>query len=342
MKLPILYAQMTDRQSVDLTLSVNPLGCSPLVLDKLRKIGAKEVSIYPLPDKLLTKLAIRFGVQKDNILLGSGSEQLIKLIAQSFIQPGDPVFIERGSFSLFVKESLLAKGKISLTTLSRIMKSDAKLIFLANPKTPTGEVIPQEVIKQIQKRTTGILVVDEANGEFIDDSSIRLSVNNSNLLVLRTFSKAFGLAGLRIGLAIGSKELVGQLKQVQQAFPVSQIAILLAQAALKDMEFIERTRRLITRERIFLQTELKKRGLGVSNSVTNNLFVSFPKANTLIEQLSRQGVSVINGSFFPGMKTPGFRISLKDRQTNQLFLKKLDKALGCLESKKLLRSKEEL
>src|SRR3972149_2099991 len=228
MKLPILYAQMTDRQSVDLTLSVNPLGCSPLVLDKLRKIGAKEVSRYPLPDKLLTKLAIRFGVQKDNILLSSGSEQLIKLIAQSFIQPGDPVFIERGSFSLFVKESLLAKGKISLTTLSRIMKSDAKLIFLANPKTPTGEVIPQEVIKQIQKRTTGILVVDEANGEFIDDSSIRLSVNNSNLLVLRTFSKAFGLAGLRIGLAIGSKELVGQLKQVQQAFPVSQIDILLA------------------------------------------------------------------------------------------------------------------
>ncbi len=338
MKLPTVYAQTNTNNRIDLRLSVNPLGCSPSVVKILRTIKVKDISQYPSTDILRTQLAIRFGVTRDNILFGTGSEQLIKLIAQTFIQPDDMVLIERGSFSLFLKESLLAQGNVRLVTIPSMPDSNASCIFLANPKTPTGEIIPQAHLKRIAtnpRRT--LLVIDEANGEFIDESSISWGVKRPNVLVLKTFSKAFGLAGMRIGLVIGPKNLIKKLALIQQPFPVSSLAIRLAQAALSDQSFLQKTRLWIQKERLFLRRELEKRGLVTSNSVTNNLFVSFQKTGRLLRELNTRGVSVIDGKLFSGMKTPGFRISLRDRKTNNLFLKELDESLACLEKRKLLR-----
>ena len=124
--------------------------------------------------------------------------------------------------------------------------------------------------------------------------------------------------------------------------PVSQVSIKLVLAAISDEQFIAKTISFIAKERTFLQRELQKRGVTVSRSVTNNLFIEFPRAQKLIDELNRLGVSVINGTFFPGMDKSGFRISIKTRKINRLFLQKLDIALACLDSKNLLRSKEDI
>lgn len=338
MKLPTMYAQTNGNKRIDLSLSVNPLGCSPSVVKILRTIKVKDINKYPSISRFQTQLAIRFGVTGENILFGTGSEQLIKLIAQTCIQPGNRVLIERGSFSLFLKESLLAQGNVRLVDLSSITGSNASCIFLANPKTPTGEIIPQAQLQRIATNLRRkLLIIDEANGEFIDESSISWGVKRPNVLVLKTFSKAFGLAGMRIGLVIGSKKLVKRLSQVQQPFPVSSLAIRLAQAAVSDQSFLQKTKLFIQKERIFLQKELNKRGFETSNSLTNNIFVSFPKTELLLGELNTRGVSVIDGTLFPGMRTSGFRLSLRDRKTNSLFLKILDQSMACLEKRKLLR-----
>ncbi|MDO8451777.1 MAG: histidinol-phosphate transaminase, partial [bacterium] len=304
------------------------------VLRELKHLTMEDISSYPKTDRLVRKLAERFNVPTTNILIGTGSEQLIKLITQTFLDPRDRVLIERGSFGLFTKESLLANATVSFFTLARPPKSKARLGFIANPKTPTGELITQKTIKTMRQRLTpGILVVDEANGELIDETSIPDAIRSSNMLVLRTLSKAFGLAGLRIGFVIGPTVLLNILQEAQQPFAVSQIAIRLGAAALTDTRFIKKTRSFITRERLFLQTELRSRGLTVSDSVTNNLFILSPQTDKIILELTKRGVSVINGTFFPGMQTPGFRISLKDRKTNRLFLKKLDESLACINKK---------
>lgn len=342
MKIPKLYAQNATANSIDLTLSVNPLGCSPRALQALRTLNMRDLNAYPDSTVLIQKIAKKCKVKPENVLLGNGSEQLIKLIAQTFIQPNDTVCIEKGSFGLFSKESLLAKGNVQLKDLKNITNSKPRVIFIANPKTPTGELIPQTTIKSIQKSASGIFVLDEANGEFINETAIPLAIKSKNMVVLRTFSKAFGLAGLRIGCVIGPTPLINKLATAQQPFPVSQVAIKLALVALSDDKFIAKTISFIANERKFLQQKLEKRGLTVSRSVTNNLFIEFANARELINELNRLGVSVINGTFFPRMTRSGFRISIKTRKINRLFLQKLDVALACLESKNLLRSKEDI
>lgn len=340
MQLPKLYAQNISNNTIDLTLSVNPLGCSPRVLQALRVLTSKDLSAYPDTTALTKTIAQRFSIKPENILLGNGSEQLIKLISQTCINPGNQVTIENGSFAVFSKETMLAGGNVVLSNFEDIPQNAPRLVFIANPKTPTGELISQVEIQRIQKSIPGILVVDEANGEFIDKSSIPLAMQCTNLLVLRTFSKAFGIAGVRIGCAIGNASLIAKLAEAQQAFPVSQMAINMAVAALSDRQFLTKTRTFIRKERSVLSKALTLRSLTVSRSVTNNLFIEYSRATKLIEELNIRGVSVINGTFFPGMKKPGFRISIKTRKINRLFLQKLDEALACLNKKKLLPSKE--
>lgn len=325
-----------------MSLSENPLGCSPAAVKALKKINIKNISQYPDTTKLTNILAKRFNVPSRSILLGCGSEQLIKLIAQEFINKGDPVLVQSGSFPMFTKECQLAGARIIFFQPNEKFSnnSKAKIIFICNPNNPTGEVINNKIIANIlNKAKKSLVVIDEANGEFINTSFMKQAIKRQNCLVLKTFSKAFGLAGLRIGVAIGSPALIRQLSTSQQAFPVSSIACQLATTAIKDKKFIGKTLDFISKERKFLTKRLRKKGFIVSNSVTNTLFIKTRSANNLITILNKLGVSIIADSFFPGIKDQGFRIAIRNKKTNRLFLKKIDQALSCMKLKKLIISK---
>ncbi len=341
MKLPKQYANTAKPAKIDLTLSVNPLGCSPCVLKALQKPRISDVSSYPKIDKLILKIAQKFDLEPDNIVLGNGSEQLIKLISQVFLKSGDLVLVERGSFGLFTQEPQLMGAKIIYFSFNKIPQLKmVKLCFIANPKTATGEIIEQNQIVNLAKTVKpGIVVVDEANGEFLDQSAISL-IKKSLISLFCVFSKALGLAGLRIGYGLGSKRSIAQLTKAQLAFPVSNLSLKAAIIAWENEKFVNQTRRFIDRERKFLVKELTKRKIPVAKSVTNNLFISITQAKAVIRKLRKLDVTAIDGSFFPKMPEAGFRISLKDRKTNRLFLEKFDQALSCLKSKNLLSSME--
>lgn len=341
MKLPNIYAQKIKKADIDLSLSENPLGCSARVLKALRTIKISDVSQYPDTQKLTDTIAWKWNVEPENVLLGCGSEQLIKLIAQTVLLPGDVAVIQNASFAVFLKECMLARASCRLVDIGEIKREiDTQLAFVCNPNNPTGECIPQTFIKQIiQSLPKTIVIVDEANGEFMNDSFIPQAIETKNCIVLRTFSKVIGLAGIRIGFAIGSKGIIARLQQAQQPFPLSSIGCILAKEALFDDAFIQKTKKFIQNERLFLQQELAKRNLKCSDSVTNNLLISSPQAKGIIKSLKKFGVSVVDAKLFPGLTIPGFRISIKDSATNRLFLQNLDKALSCLPKRKLLRSK---
>ena len=287
MELPKIYAQSVGQAAIDLTLSVNPLGCSPRVIKALKTMRMQDISLYPDSTTLLNALAKIYNVKPEQILLGNGSEQLIKLNAQTMIQPKDRVCIEQGSFGVFAKEGIIAGGDVKLCSLDDIPSQRPKLTFIANPKTPTGELIPKKTILDIQKNINkGILVVDEANGEFITTTMVPSAVKSTNLLVLRTLSKAYGLAGIRIGCVIGPTALIKKLRERQQPFPVSQIAATPSLAAIQDQAFLEKTKTFVNRERVFLVRELNKRGFRTSTSVTNNIYVQYTDANMLIKNLN--------------------------------------------------------
>ena len=178
MQLPKLYAQVNSKGIIDLTLSVNPLGCSPRVLKQFSQSTMSDISSYPDATKLLSALAKKLQVNQENILLGNGSEQLIKLVAQTFIRPEFVVVIEQGSFALFSKECLLEKATLKLVKLEKILyEINPKMIVLANPKTPTGEIISPAFLKRlIKKFKRTLIVIDEANGEFLEKSLINNAI----------------------------------------------------------------------------------------------------------------------------------------------------------------------
>lgn len=331
MQLLKTYVQEVTRRRIDLTLSENPLGCSPAVAKALANLTVNDVSTYPDTSKLIGAISKKFKVNPENVLLGCGSEQIIKLIAQTFVESGDLVLVQEASFPLLTKEPILADAKVRQCSIAEIKRfsKKARLIFLCNPNNPTGKVLPNKTITSIVEDTRpSIVVIDEANAEFMERSFILKTIKSPNSIVIRTFSKVLGLAGLRIGFAVGPQRLIKRLVSTQQTFPVSSIGCKLAMAALSDDMFVLKTKQFISKERKFLASELNKRALRVSNSVTNNLFISTPLAKEIIKQLEKQGVSVVDGSFFPGNKKPGFRISVRDAKTNRMFLKKLDIVLS--------------
>jgi histidinol-phosphate aminotransferase len=337
MKLPKMYASDVAKLPIDMTLSENPLGCSPRVLEALKTITNQDIFDYPNTTSLFKAIANKFNVDKNQILLGNGSEQLIKLIAQTFLNKRDRVLIQAGSFPLFAKESLIAGGTVSFFNPLWSTTQSATLIILCNPNNPTGEVLQNGIIQKLSKQfPKSLIVVDEANGEFLRESSMNL--NLPNVIVLRTLSKVFGLAGLRIGFAVGPGKLINTLKNVQQVFPVSSISSKLAKAALNDPTFLQQTLRFVAKERTFLTKELQNRNFLVCPSITSNIFIQTTQAKNIIELLRKNGVSVVDGAFFPAIDRPGFRIAIRDVKTNRLFLKKLDRVLACLVNKKLLRS----
>lgn len=328
-----------------MTVSVNPLGCSPRALRAVRLASMDDIRTYPDASPLLSALAGAFGISPDCICLGAGSEQLIKLVSQTFLAPGDTVVVESGSFFLFSREPELTGATVLYRNFSlpQLRMKKPSLLFLANPTTPGGiNRSNEQLLAILDGIRPAVAIIDEANGEFRSDSMISEITRRDNIIVLRTFSKGWGLAGLRIGFAAGSPRLIAKLNERQQPFPVTSLAIAAAVASLSDTRFLAKTVAFTASERKFLTAALGKRGFDVSPSVTGNLYVSRPDSKRVIRELERRGVSVIDGTYFPGMQDPGFRISLRDKLTNRKFLAALDQSLACLNRKKLIPSKEDL
>lgn len=324
----------------------NALGPSPKALAAARESAAR-VHLYPDASAfyLRNALAAKHGLDAREILVGNGSNELIELLVRTFVLEGEEVLTSAQTFFAYklaaqahgrtlVEAPMKARFHYDLDALRKLLSRRTKLIFLANPDNPTGswfgaaELTP--FLDAVPKDT--LVVLDEAYVEFVDapgyPDALALRKRYPNLVVLRTFSKAYGLAGLRLGYGFARPEVVELVDRVRAPFNVNVVAQAAGVAALADAEHVERSRALVREERPFLAGGLAALGATVAASQANFVFADFPgrPAKELSEALLREGVGVrpMVGYGFPTAQ----RVTVGLHAENEKCLAALEKVLG--------------
>ena len=332
--------------AVKLASNENPLGPSPLALAAVQKALS---NVHRYPDSsgaaLRRALSSRFEVAPARIVLGAGASELIDLAVRAFVDAGQEVVVPTGIFRMFpiavgrsggslVTVPHLADLRPDLPAMKRRIGEDTKLVAIANPNNPTGAYVTRaDLAAYFDGLPSHVLtVLDEAYFDFADGAEgypdgLEFLAEGHAVMVLRTFSKMYGLAGLRIGYAFAPEEVAEALHKVREPFNTTSLAQVAALAALDDDEFRERVRAHVAKERPFLERELATRGLPPYPSVANFLLVDAGRPFAPLEsEFARRGVIVrpMAGWGFPSC----FRVSVGTNQENLRFLEVLDDLIG--------------
>ncbi|MBE2246852.1 MAG: histidinol-phosphate transaminase [Candidatus Competibacteraceae bacterium] len=315
-----------------LNANENFYGCSPKVLDAIQHCN-QTLWQYPThPQQLENALATIHNVLPEQIIIGSGSVRLIDAIIQSCVEPQEEVVIFENSFIAYEQICEAHRRSYHKATqrnfvchpdaIFPLLNNKTKVVFISNPNNPTGTIISHEQLENLLKNIPShlLVVADEAYVEYVTDDhfprSLSLMKSYPNLIVLRTFSKVYGLAGLRIGYAIADLTVAKQLKKFRIPFFLNTYAETAALAALQDQSFIQNSIRLNQEERIFLHHTLQQIGLNPVPSQTNFIYIPFEdedKKNALHLSLQNQGILVANMLIF-GQKN-SLRITIPNHET---------------------------
>jgi histidinol-phosphate aminotransferase len=324
----------------------NALGPSPLGLRAARE-ACGRVHLYPDGSAFYLKKAIseRFGIPVEEIVVGNGSNEIIELLVRTFVLEGEEVLTSAQSFIAYklaahahgrtlVEAPMRARFHYDLDAIHARLTPRTKVIFLANPDNPTGTwFLEKDLVHFLGSVPRDALVVlDEAYVEYVDaegfQDSLALRRRHPNLVVLRTFSKIYGLAGLRLGYAFARPEIVAFLDRVRAPFNVNMVAQAAGAAALADEEHVRNSRELVRAERPFLEAGLRELGAVVVPSQANFVLADFPgrPGKDLFEALLREAVVVrpVAGYGFPTAQ----RITVGTRGENEKALGALRKVLG--------------
>lgn len=335
--------QLGLKKVIKLASNENPLGPSPEAISAMKKCLC-GVNRYPDSQSyyLKKRLARYFGLDPANFTLGNGSDELIDIIIKTLVEPDENIVISDTTFLEYeiiarilerkVKKAPLRYFKYDLGAMLKLVDKKTKLIFIANPNNPTGTYVTKnEVTEFLHALPESVIVVfDEAYDAFIDvdDYSDSLSYlkKKKNIIILKTFSKAYGLAGLRLGYAIADAELVTYMERVRQPFNVNILAQAAGLAAIEDKKFIKKTRRLILEGKDFLYQSLSGMGLGFLPSVANFILVDAGKDGMeVFKSMLKFGVIVRDMKQY-GLKN-FIRVTIGTRKENERFVRILRKVL---------------
>lgn len=270
--------QPQGRACIKLNTNENPYPPSPRVLAAVRAEVNDDLRLYPDPvaNRLRDRAAEIYGCERDQILVGNGSDELLSMIMRACVGPDDPVVYPFPTYSLYDTLVTVQGGRPvhvpyprDFTLPQGIAELGGRVTFICHPNSPSGTAIPMERLEQLAATVAGLLVVDEAYVDFAEHSALSLIDRFDNVLVLRTFSKSFSLAGMRVGLGFGPAALVKQIAKVKDSYNVDRLSIVAAAAALEDYEWMRTNvgRVRATRER--LSEALRQRGFEVLPSQTN-------------------------------------------------------------------------
>ena len=332
------------RDPVKVASNENPLGPSPLAVAALRQALA---GVHRYPDggghALRHALGQHWGVSPDEVLLGNGSNELLELVGRYFLLPGDEAVYAAQSFVVYdMVAQMTGATKVvvplrnlahDLEAMRRAVTPRTKLVFLANPNNPTGTAVPPGAIEAFLAGLPAdmVAVLDEAYYEYLPldlrPDALRLLRGGRRILVLRTFSKIYGLAGLRIGYGIGPAELVALLNRLRAPFNTNSLAQAAATAALQDLQHVADTRALTEAGRKYLTEQCQALDLQVVPSEANFLLVDVARPGAAAaEALLRHGVIVrpMGGYGFP----THLRISVGTARENERCIGALRAVLG--------------
>jgi histidinol-phosphate aminotransferase len=331
--------QPRDENVIKLNTNENPYPPSPRVLAALRKATSRSLRLYPEPlaDSLRAVAATVYGVKPENILAGNGSDEILSIIMRSFVGSQDRVAFPVPTYSLYDTLIAIQQGERitvdyppDFSVPEALASQNAALTFLCNPNSPSGTLVPLQDIERLARAVSGILVIDEAYVDFAESegaSTLPLIRQFPNLVVLRTFSKSFSLAGVRIGLAFASEEIISGMMKVKDSYNLNRLSLVAATAALRDMPWMTRNIRRIQQSRRQLSAGLRKMGFYVYPSHANFLMARKKEQNLkdVYEKLKSKKI-LVRYFDIPGLQD-SLRITVGTPQEIRALLKEL-KAIG--------------
>ena len=326
--------------------NANLLGANPVVTKFFGQFDPLELNDYPTPhsDLLRRRLAQLHGLGTNQFIVGNGADELLDLTIKCFIDPGDRLVLPDPSFGMyetFGRVNCADIVKVPLTQdwqldVDRILSTRATMAVICSPNNPTGNSFNDADLESIIEEFDGIVVLDEAYTEYACKSHLPLIDRYRNLVVLRSFSKAYGLAGLRVGYAASTVPLIEQMYRAKAPYNLNVISEGIAAAALMERKFLSSTVRRMEHERERMRRRLEELGFMVYPSETNFLLVRTPvRSRTLCRRLYKRGIVIKDLNGHPRLRDH-VRITLGDRYLNERLLRALRKALGKKEPTKLL------
>jgi histidinol-phosphate aminotransferase len=318
---------------IKLNTNENPFPPSPRVLDAIRTLDPEQLRRYPSPkaDAFRAVAARVHGVSDDMILAGNGSDEILAIVMRTFLGPGAILAYPDPTYSLY--PVLAEEGETQVRTVAwesnwglpidALIATGARAIFFANPNAPTGTLVRKSRVRDLALAFDGLVLIDEAYVDFADESCLDLARELPNVILCRTFSKGYALAGLRFGYAIAAPATVAEMMKVKDSYNCDAISILAATAALEDQDYARQSWQAVRAERARLTDELGKRGFDVIPSQANFVFARCPggKAAAIYRALKARGILV---RFFdkPDLDDK-LRITIGTREQNDALLSAL-------------------
>lgn len=327
---------------IKLASNENPYGASPKVKEAILA-ELENISIYPDGGavELTADLASSLGVNANQIIFGCGSDEIIALLARAFFVPGDETIMADQTFSVYKSnadiegaisiEVPLVDGTHDLDAMLDKINDNTKMIWVCNPNNPTGTILSEQVLTAFLEKVPGdvLVVLDEAYCEYVTDLSYPNSIHYldkyPNVVILRTFSKIYGLASLRIGYGVGQPEVIKLINQVREPFNTTRVAQAAAKAALKDQEYIATCRTANAAGIVQLQGAFDRLGLEYFPAHGNFIMVDVRKpSGDIFEALLRKGIIIRGGH----SKYPTYiRVTVGSQEQNKAFIHALEQVL---------------
>ncbi len=325
-----------DSPVLKLNTNENPYPPSPNVFHALQNIDPEWLRRYPNPNAIALCQAASdvFEIPPDWITVGNGSDELISLIVRTFVEPGETVVYPMPTYVLYRTVAQLqdtqpievAYSENFDFPLQNLIEAQGKVTFIAAPNSPTGNAVPLDQLEALATALSGLLVIDEAYVDFTDVNALPLLQKHQNIIILRTLSKSYSLAGLRLGLAIAPPTLIANLKQVKDSYAVDAIAALLGAAAIRDQAYKNLNVEKILRSRTILQQNLIELGFQVWPSEANFLLVKPPRGEALeLQQAIKERGVLIRYFNLPGVSDK-LRITVGTDEQNEFLCHLLKEA----------------
>ena len=319
----------------------NPLGPAPMALDAIRN-AATEMHIYPDGGgyKLRSALAEKYDLDLNNVVLGNGSNEIIELLCHCFLNEGAALIAAEHAFVVYKLMATLFGAKYvevpdpnfvhDLDAMAEAITDQTRLLFIANPNNPTGTIVDEEAIDRFMAKVPEhvVVVFDEAYYEFVADApdTLKYVREGRNVIVLRTFSKAYGLAGLRIGYGLGAPQVTAILQKARQPFNANEVAQRAALASLADTAHVEATVSNNAEGLALYESSFQEMGLEYVPSLANFVLVNVGDGDRLFAEMLKQGVIV---RAMRGYKLPGWvRISVGTKAENERCLEVMKSVLA--------------
>ncbi len=331
------------KQVIKLASNENPFGPSSKVLKAIQQ-AARNLNRYPDGQcfYLRQELARRLKIKPAELIFGNGSDEIIVLAVKAFVEPGDEVVVAKPSFLIYelaakiasaaVREVPLQNFHYDLEGMRAQIGSKTKIVFIGNPDNPAGTYVTATALEKFLQAVPSnvIIFVDEAYYEFVTakdyPNTMKLLKTYKNLIVTRTFSKMYGLAGLRVGYGMADERIMSLLNRVREPFNVNSLAQVAALACLKDQAYYRRIAKILAGEKEFLYKSLKALGVNFEKSWTNFILIDVNQNGSQVSRkLLERGVIVRDMEFW-GLKNY-IRVTMGSRKENQKFLSALEDVL---------------